>query len=142
MASLLIITLGHQTQTRIIPGQQEHVVILAVGLREKKHLVLGVRACSQPTGFYFKVTRPILPQPWNWYCPTAGSPGIFWPQGFPGGSAGKESACSAGDLGSIPGLGRSPGEGKGYPLQYSSLQNFMDRGAWWAIVHGVPKIQT
>ena len=51
---------------------------------------------------------------------------------FPGGSAGKESACNAGDLGSIPGLGRSPGEEKGYPLQYSGLENSMD-----CIVHGV-----
>ena len=47
--------------------------------------------------------------------------------GFPGGSDGEESACNAGDLGSIPGLGRSPGEGKGYPLQYSCLENSMDR---------------
>ena len=46
--------------------------------------------------------------------------------GFPGGSAGKESACNAGDLGSIPGLGRSPGEEKGYPRQYSGLENSMD----------------
>ena len=46
--------------------------------------------------------------------------------GFPCGSAGKESSCSVGDLGSIPGLGRSPGEGKGYPLQYSGLENSMD----------------
>ena len=46
--------------------------------------------------------------------------------GFPCGSAGKESVCNAGDLGSIPGLGRSPGEGKGYPLQYSGLENSMD----------------
>jgi len=51
---------------------------------------------------------------------------------FPGGLAGKDSTCSAGDLGSIPGLGRSPGEGKGYPLQYSGLENSMD-----SIVHGV-----
>ena len=57
--------------------------------------------------------------------------------GFPGGSDGKESACSAGDLGSIPGSGRSPGEGNDYPLQYSCLENPMDRGAWWATVHGV-----
>ena len=49
----------------------------------------------------------------------------------------KKSACNAGDLGSIPGLGRSPGEGNGNPLQYSSLENPMDRGAWWATVHGV-----
>ena len=50
--------------------------------------------------------------------------------GFPGGSDGKESACNAGDLGSIPGLGSSPGEGNGYPLQYSCLENPMDRGAF------------
>ena len=56
---------------------------------------------------------------------------------FPGGSAGKESACNAGDLGLIPGLGRSPGEGKGYPLQYSGLENPMD-----GIVHGVAESQT
>ena len=55
--------------------------------------------------------------------------------GFPGGSEDKASACNAGDLGSIPGLGRSPGEGNGKPLQYSCLENPMDRGAWWAIVH-------
>ena len=50
--------------------------------------------------------------------------------GFTGGSDGKESACNVGDLGSIPGLGRSPGEGKGYPIQYSCLENSKDRGAW------------
>ena len=49
---------------------------------------------------------------------------------FPGGSDGKASACNVGDLGSIPGLGRSPGEGNGNPLQYSCLENPMDRGAW------------
>ena len=57
--------------------------------------------------------------------------------GFPCGSAGKESACNAGDLGSVPGLGRSHGEGKVYPLQYSGLENFMGY-----IVHGVAKSQT
>ena len=59
--------------------------------------------------------------------------------GFPGGSDGKKSAYSAGDLGSILGLGRSPGEGNGYPLQYTCLENSMDRGAWQAAVHGVAK---
>ena len=54
-----------------------------------------------------------------------------------GGSAGKESACNAGDLGSIPGMGKSPAEGTGYPLQYSGLENSMDR-----IVHGIAKSQT
>ena len=56
-----------------------------------------------------------------------------------GGSEVKAPACNAGDLGSIPGLGRSPGEGNGNPLQYSCLENPMDGGAWWATVHGVTK---
>ena len=62
--------------------------------------------------------------------------------GFPGGSDSKESVCNVGAPGSIPGLGRSPGEGNGNPLQYSCLENPMDRGAWWATVHGVAKSQT
>ena len=57
--------------------------------------------------------------------------------GFPGSSVGTESACSAGDVGSIPGLGSSPGEGNGNPLQYAYLENSMSRGAWQAMVHGV-----
>ena len=61
---------------------------------------------------------------------------------FPGGSDGKASAYNVGDLSSIPGLGRSPGEGNGNPLQYSCLENPMDRGAWWATVHGVAKSWT
>ena len=61
---------------------------------------------------------------------------------FPDGSEVKASACNAGDLGSIPGLGRSPGEGNGNPLQYSCLKNPMDGGAWWATVHGVAKSWT
>ena len=56
-------------------------------------------------------------------------------------SDGKEFACNAGDPGSIPGSGRSPGEGNGNLLQYSCLENPMDRGAWWAVVHGVAKSQ-
>ena len=56
--------------------------------------------------------------------------------GFSGGSDGKGSACNMGDLGWVPGSGRSPGEGKGYPLQCSCLENPRDRGAWWAAVHG------
>ena len=54
--------------------------------------------------------------------------------GFPGGLDSKESTCNAGDLGSIPGLGRSPGGGHGNPLQYSYLENLLDRGAWWCLV--------
>ena len=60
----------------------------------------------------------------------------------PGGSDGKESACNVGDPGSIPRLGSSPGEGNGYPLQYSCLENSMNRGAWWATVHGIAKSWT
>ena len=61
---------------------------------------------------------------------------------FPEGSDGEESACSAGDPGSVPGSGRSPGEGNGYPPQYSCLENSMDRGVWWATVHGITNTQT
>ena len=61
---------------------------------------------------------------------------------FPGGSDGKVSVYNAGDLGSIPGSGGSPGEGNGSPLQYSCLENPMDTGAWWATVHGVAKSRT
>ena len=63
-------------------------------------------------------------------------------KGFPGGSDGKESTCNSGDLCSIPGSGRFPGEGDGNPLQYSLLENPMDRGAWQVVVHRVTKIQT
>ena len=65
-----------------------------------------------------------------------------WNMGFPGSSDSRASAYSAGDLGSIPGSGRSPGEGNGNPLHYSCLENPMDRGAWWATIHGVAKSQT
>ena len=62
--------------------------------------------------------------------------------GFPGSSVVENSPFYAGDMGSIPGLGRSPGEGNGNPLQSSCLGNPMDRGTWWATVHGVAKSQT
>ena len=81
----------------------------------------------------------------NWiYCPFIliiyHSKSMGW--GKASGSDGEESACSAGDLGLIPGSGRSPGKGHGNPLQYSCLENSMDRRAWWATVHGVTKSQT
>ena len=62
--------------------------------------------------------------------------------GFPGGSVVKNLPANAGDVGSIPGLGKSPGVGSGNRLWYSCLENFTDRGAWWAPVHGVAKSQT
>ena len=61
--------------------------------------------------------------------------------GFPGGSGGKESACNAGDLGSILRSGRSPGEGNDYPLQYSCLENSMDRETWDATVNGLQRVR-
>ena len=64
------------------------------------------------------------------------------PKDFPGGSVSKESACNVGDPGSIPGSGRSTREGNGNPLQYSCLENPMDKGVWWATVHGIAKSQT
>ena len=73
-----------------------------------------------------------LAVPWSWACQPLNS---LW--GLPCGSDDKESACSARDPGSIPGLGRSPGEGSSYSLQYSCLGSPMDRGAWWDTVHGV-----
>ena len=79
---------------------------------------------------------------WSWasQSPTVGlSIRTF---GFPAGSDGKESACNAGDLSSVPGLGRSPGGGNCNPLQYSCLGNPMERGAWWATGHGVTRSQT
>ena len=66
-------------------------------------------------------------------------PTTFIDISFPVGSVGKEAPCNVGDLGLIPGWGRSPGEGNGNPLQYSCLENSMDRGAWWTTFHGVTK---
>ena len=68
--------------------------------------------------------------------------GTYSVWGFPGDSDGKESVCSEGDWSSMPGLWRTPGEGNGYPLQSSCLENSMDRGVWRATVHGVTKSQT
>ena len=62
--------------------------------------------------------------------------------GFPGSSDSKESSCNSEDPGSIPGLGRPPGEGNGYPLQCFCLENSMDRGGWWATVPGVTQLDT
>ena len=67
---------------------------------------------------------------------------MLYHKGFPGGSDGKASVCNAGDLGLIPGSERCPGGGNGSPLQYSCLGKPMDRGAWWAAVHGVAESDT
>ena len=82
--------------------------------------------------------RPDLPTP----VAPAWDSGLEAIEESPGGSAGKESACNAEDLGLIPGSGRSPGEGNGNPLQSSCLEISMERGTWWATVHGVVKSRT
>ena len=74
-----------------------------------------------------------------WHCLSLGKSFFL---SFAGGSDGKASACNAGDLGLIPGLGRSPGEENGYPLRYSGLENPMHRGDWRATVHEVEKSDT
>ena len=85
----------------------------------------------------------------SYRCPAPMLPDVFLilgvlivMSGFPDGSDSKESTCSTGDLHSIPGSRRSPQEGNGNSLQYSCLENPMDRGAWWATVHGVTQIRT
>ena len=70
------------------------------------------------------------------------NPALLCAEDFHGDSDGKVSACNAGDPGSIPGLGRSPGEGNGNPVQYSWLENPIDGGAWWAAVYGVAESDT
>ena len=67
---------------------------------------------------------------------------VIFISGVPGGSDGKESTCNVADLGSIPGSGRSPGEGNSNPLEYSCLENPTNRGVWWVTVHEVSKNQT
>ena len=96
-----------------------------------------VRLCSKSSKLGFSITWTKNFQILNLGLEKASSLGI---NKCPHTSVGKESACNAGDLGSIPGLGRSPGEGNGNPLQYSSLGNPMVRGVWRATVHGVSRV--
>ena len=85
--------------------------------------------------FNFSHCNLYIQHGFNWHS-------LFPKKGFPGGSEVKVSACNAGDLGSIPGSGRSPGEGNSNPLQYSCLENPMNGGAWWATVHRVAELDT
>ena len=86
---------------------------------------MGSQSQTQLSNFHFS---PILRGSTSW--------------GFPGSIGGKECACNVGDPDSIPGLGKFPGEGTGYTLQCSYLENPLDRGSWWTAVHGVEKHQT
>ena len=109
---------------------------LETGLqREGSHPWKLAAHARRSDGFAFPSTRPVLS-----HTPQASDrqlPFGLWCLHSPCGSAGKESACNVGDLGSVPGLGRSPGEGKGYPLQYSGLEKSMD-----SVVHDVAKSRT
>ena len=116
-------------------------VLCLIGCSVSKELSLTNGSCLK------KLCPPISPphrsnvkQITDWYTVQKDSPLVL--VGFPGGSDGKESTCNAGDLGSIPGLGRAPGEENRNPLQYSCLENPMDRGVWQATVHGVTNNQT
>ena len=102
---------------------------------------MGICCMTQgtQTGALYQLRRLRLGERWE---EVSKGSGYMYIQDFPGGSDGKASAYNVGDLGSIPGSGRSPGEGNDNPLQYSCLENPMDRGAWWATVHGVAKSQT
>ena len=104
----------------------------ATGVGAPRAVRLALALLHFPLGFLYSVIKE----------PPTGTSGVYFSSGFtadgfPCSSVGKESACHAGDLGSIPGLERSPGEGNGNPLQYSGLENPMDRGAWQATVHGI-----
>ena len=104
----------------------------------------SVQAIILGMGCHF-LLQEILIQGWNSHLPHWGKILLLVCLrllNFPGGSEGKESACNAGDSGSIPGLWRSPREGTGYPLQHSYLENSLDIGAWQTTVHGVTKGQT
>ena len=92
------------------------------------------RGCSLPTDAWFL--------PFGYWFSKVNKRRVIKHKGFLGGSDGKESACNVEDLGSIPALGRFPGEGNGNPIQHSDLENSMDRGAWQATVNGVTKSQT
>ena len=79
--------------------------------------------------------------PYSWVGESKNYSNVERVAGFPGGSAVRNTPANAGDMGSIPGLGRSPEEGNGHPLQHSCLENPMNRGAWWATVYRVAKSQ-
>ena len=130
-------------------------------LREKSesynYIIILPKLCENQTISGFKISLnlcaklftfilvPLLPpiNLWTlWSCKVVSAHGGISFSHFPGGSYSKESACIAGDPGSVPGLGRFLEEWNDYPFQYSCLENAMDKGAWQATVHGVPKSQT
>ena len=127
--------------TRFLSGPSTVSLIWALSGTFKEAVAL-----SEQNSWLGKSSFPVIPIPFRVPAESRWPPKFKvsseWLQGFPDGSGGKESACDVGDLGSIPGSGRSPGERNGNPLQYSCLENSMGRGAWQATVHGVAKSWT
>ena len=125
-----------QQHTLDIMTQVLYYFIFFCGYQEQPTICMCVSCSIMSNSLRFHGLWPTrLSCPWN-------SPGkdIGLGSHFPlGGSDGEESACNAGNPGSIPGSGRSPGEGNGNPLQHSCLEDPMGRGVWWATVHGVTK---
>ena len=127
--------LNHSSDQYFSSSTNNKVIILSlvVGTQrcikswQKRNIFLTGKCSLEECQLAYSVGKPVTPSE---------------VQGFPGGSDGKASAYNAGDPGSIPGSGRSPGEGHGNPLQCSCLENPVDGGAWWATVHGVAKNQT
>ena len=99
-----------------------------------------LRVLNFQNGFFFNMLKPYLLV--ETLLNNTLDPSTFIDISFPVGSVGKEAACNVGDLGLSPHWGRSSGEGNGNLLQYSCLENSMDRGPWWAAVHGVTKSRT
>ena len=97
--------------------------------------------CVQECGLYLQTCEALGSNSYRKHF-LENQPDYHTKRGFPGGSEVKASASNAGNLGSIPGSGRSPGEGNGNLLQYSYLENSMERGAWWSTVHEVTKSWT
>ena len=132
------------------------LVVLRAELHQCAHTPSRSLCSSEPQGPHLQngVCSPgawALSHSHGWWVMRQDSPGALFvlkgrrfgeESGFSGGSDGKEPTCNAGDPGSISGLGRSPGEGNGHPLQYSGLENPIDRGAQWATVHEVGKSWT
>ena len=151
-------TIHSSTLVWKIPWTEESVRLQPMGSQRVRHdwaTELNWTECD--------VTVVVVTLSWDfcldsWYETFVNSPGIFWVDNldeqmdpslnglinswcFPGASDSKESTCNAGDLGLILGLGRSPGKGNSYPLQYSCLENSMDRGAWWLQSMGSQRIR-
>ena len=128
--------------TRLIQGRLQRGRLgkgstgCAVGWEVQGGQVVGQQSRPAPLA---QQTQPAVPGKTCWRRDSLPSLAFL---GFPGGSAGKESACNVGDLGSVPGLGRSPGEENGNSLQYSCIENSVHSGAWQASVHAISKSWT